>query len=97
VIEESAGTAALARYESDRPGVVMLDLLMSDMYGLDVLIALRRIDPGARVIIASADVQVATRDEVLAAGACAFVGKPFAADAVLGAVASALVPDGGAR
>ena len=94
VTEEADGRTAIERYALERPEVVMLDLVMTGMYGLDVLMELRRADPDARVIVASADIQSATRDEVMAAGACGFVGKPFMAQAVLAAVASARAPQG---
>ena len=57
VIEAADGIAAIERYFVDKPDVVMLDLVMKGMYGLDVLTKLREIDPAARVIVVSADVQ----------------------------------------
>lgn len=97
VVDVADGLAALERYSIDRPAVVLLDLVMSGMRGLEVLVELRRIDPDARVIVASADIQTATRDEVLAAGACSFVNKPFIAGEVLAAVASAVAKSDGPR
>lgn len=90
VIEAGDGLAALECYALEKPAVVVLDLVMSGMYGLEVLSELRRIDPHARVVIASADIQRATRDEALATGAQAFTNKPFVATEVLAAVAAAL-------
>ena len=49
--------AALERYFVEKPDVVLLDLVMKGMYGLDVLTKLRELDPAARVIVVSADVQ----------------------------------------
>ena len=92
VVEYADGASALARYEIEKPALVVLDLVMTGMYGLDVLIELRRRHPDARVIVASADVQRATRDEVMKAGAIGFVSKPFVADAVIAAVDAALGP-----
>jgi two-component system chemotaxis response regulator CheY len=62
------------------------------MYGLEVLTELRTIDPEARVVIASADIQRATRDEALAAGAVGFISKPFQDTEVLGSVQLAAGP-----
>ncbi|GAC1394786.1 MAG: response regulator [Polyangiales bacterium] len=92
VAEETNGIAALERYALEKPALVVLDLVMAGMYGLDALIELRRLDPHARVIVASADIQRATRDEAMAAGARGFVSKPFVADDVLRAVDAALAP-----
>ena len=40
----------------------MLDLVMKGMYGLDVLTKLREMDPAARVIVVSADIQNSSRE-----------------------------------
>jgi two-component system chemotaxis response regulator CheY len=92
VIEASDGIGALESYALEKPSVVVLDLVMSGMYGLEVLVELRTIDPGARVVIASADIQRATRDEALAAGAVGFVSKPFQDHEVLGTIERASAP-----
>jgi DNA-binding NarL/FixJ family response regulator len=61
------------------------------------LAELRIIDPDARVVIASADIQRATRDEALAAGAAGFVSKPFQDTEVLGTIERAAAPREPAR
>jgi two-component system chemotaxis response regulator CheY len=53
------------------------------MYGLDVLTKLREIDPAARVIVMSADIQSSSRDLVQAAGAAGFITKPPAPGQVI--------------
>lgn len=90
VIEADEGMAALELYFIEKPDLVLLDLVMKGMYGLDVLAKLREMDAGARVVVASADIQTSTREMVAAAGAQAFINKPFSTENVLGAVASAL-------
>ena len=65
VIEADDGLSALERYFVERPAVVLLDLVMKGMYGLEVLTKLREIDPAARVIVISADIQhVVARNEL---------------------------------
>ena len=76
VVEAEDGLSALERFAVDRPDVVLLDLVMKGMYGLDVLEKLREMDPAARVIVVSADVQTSSRDLVQAAGASGFISKP---------------------
>ena len=56
--------------------VVVLDLVMKGMYGHDVLTKLREMDPNARVIIATADIQHSSRDLVESSGAAGFLTKP---------------------
>jgi len=70
--------------------LVLLDLVMKGMYGLDVLMKLREMDPKARVVVASADIQSSTRKMVDDAGALAFINKPFVSEQVLAAVERAL-------
>ena len=90
VVEADEGMAALELYFIEKPDLVFLDLVMKGMYGLDVLAKLREMDAGARVVVASADIQTSTRALVEEAGARAFINKPFAAENVLGAVESAM-------
>jgi len=76
VSEAPDGMAALERYFVDKPDVVFLDLVMTGMYGLDVLTKLRELDGDARVVVISADIQTPTREAAEAAGASAFLNKP---------------------
>ena len=59
---------ALERYFLEKPDVVMLDLVMKGMYGLDVLTKLRELDHDVRVIVVSADIQTSSQEMVEAAG-----------------------------
>jgi two-component system chemotaxis response regulator CheY len=80
VVEASTGMAALEAYFLEKPDMVLLDLSMEGMGGLDVLQKLREMDPAARVVVASADVQQSTSEMALAAGAQRFLGKPVKAN-----------------
>jgi len=84
------GMSALEQYALDRPDLVLLDVTMADINGLDVLRQLRAIDPGARVVMATADVQSSTRELALESGAVGFVTKPLNGDVVLAAVTAAM-------
>lgn len=86
VVEADDGLSALERYAIDKPDVVMLDLVMKGMYGLDVLAKLFELDPGARVIVMSADVQTSSRELVKQAGAAGFINKPAAEGEIIAAV-----------
>ena len=90
VLEAEDGLSALERYAVERPDVVLLDLVMKGMYGLDVLGKLREIDPAARVIVVSADVQTSSRELVRAAGAIGFLNKPASPEHIVQAVEEAL-------
>ena len=90
VVEAAEGAAGLEQYFLENPDLVFLDLTMKDMYGLDVLAKLRELDPDARVIIASADIQDSTREMVAAAGANAYINKPLSPEKVLQALESVM-------
>lgn len=90
VIEADDGLSALEKYFIEKPDVVVLDLVMKGMYGLDVLTKLREMDPAARVIVVSADIQTSSRDMVVAGGASAFLNKPIEGGELIRAVNTAL-------
>lgn len=90
VVEADDGLVALERYFLERPDVVLLDLVMKGMYGLEVLKKLRELDPAARVLVVSADVQMSSHELVEEAGAKGFVNKPFDSEQLLGALHAAV-------
>jgi two-component system chemotaxis response regulator CheY len=94
VSEAADGLSALERYAVDRPDVVLLDVTMAEMNGLEVLGQLRAMDPDARVVMATADVQASTRTLADAGGAVGFVAKPLTSETVVRAVAAALAGQG---
>lgn len=90
VTDAADGLSALERYDLDRPDLVMLDVTMAEMDGLEVLRQLRAMDPAARVVMATADVQSSTRTLAGEGGAAGFVTKPLTAETVRRAVDAAL-------
>jgi two-component system chemotaxis response regulator CheY len=90
VIEAATGTSAIESFSLDHPDAVLLDLSMEDVGGLDVLRTLRQLDPAARVIVVSADVQRSTEQAALTGGAQRFLAKPANADQLVAAVTQVL-------
>jgi two-component system chemotaxis response regulator CheY len=90
VDEAEDGLSALERYFLDKPDVVLLDLVMRGMYGLDVLEKLRQLDPLAKVVVVSADVQTSSQQLVDEAGAKAFITKPFDREEIIGTLKAVL-------
>lgn len=82
VFEASDGLMAFELMELERPKLVFLDLLMPGLTGQDVLKELKRKYPSTTVIVASADIQKASREEVMSLGATAFVNKPFVEEVI---------------
>jgi two-component system chemotaxis response regulator CheY len=95
VAEAEEGLVALERYFLEKPDLVLLDLVMKGMNGLDVLKKLTEMDKGVRVIVLSADVQDSSRELAEAAGAARFLTKPVDRAGLLSAVARTL-PEPGA-
>lgn len=90
VVEAEDGMAAIEKYFVEKPDVVLLDLVMKGMYGLEVLDRLKQMDPAARVIVVSADVQTSSHELVAQGGAAGFLIKPVDANEVLTLVKSTL-------
>jgi two-component system chemotaxis response regulator CheY len=94
IYEADDGLVALERYMIEQPDLVLLDMTMRGMHGLEVLGQLRTLDPAARVIVASADIQQSTRVLAEAAGSSGFISKPFTSEPVRSAVDLALTGAG---
>jgi DNA-binding response OmpR family regulator len=82
VVRASGGRAALAANESVRPAVILLDLAMPDLDGLEVLARLRAAGDDVPVCVLSARDEVDDRVRGLQAGADDYVVKPFALEEV---------------
>ncbi len=93
VVDAEDGLSALERYCLEQPEVVMLDITMKGMNGIEVLRRLRELNSSAKVVIVTADVQSSTKEMTQEGGACGFVTKPIAADRILKAIDTALQGD----
>ncbi len=80
VEEAPGGPEALEQYALNQQDLVVLDMLMTGMYGLEVLEKLHQLNPALPVIVVTADIQRTTRDQVQAAGASALINKPVNKD-----------------
>jgi DNA-binding NarL/FixJ family response regulator len=69
------GREALARYSELRPDLVILDAMLPDVPGLEVLSGLLQQDPLARVLMVTGHARLALVQEALARGARGFVTK----------------------
>jgi len=90
VVEAEDGLIALERYFLEKPNLVILDLVMNGMMGLDVLQKLHEMDPKVIAIVVSADIQHSSREMAVAGGARDFLNKPVDRASLLSAVSRAL-------
>jgi two-component system chemotaxis response regulator CheY len=91
VAHAGTGAAAIAAFEEHHPDVTILDLNMPDGDGLATAEAIRAVDPGARLLIASVfggDPRLERLQEL----GVEFVAKPFARDDLRAAVERAFSP-----
>lgn len=84
------GADALRLLASESIDVVLCDLKMPDMDGLDVLRACKRLQPGIEFILMTAFATVGTAVEALRLGAYDYLTKPFEPDAARAVVLRAL-------
>ena len=73
-IQASNGKEALEKFESEQPDLLILDLIMPEMDGMEVL---RNIGGKAKVLMVSAVGQEAMIDEAKNLGATDYIIKPF--------------------
>lgn len=79
-IEASDGVEALQLAKTEQPDVIVLDLMIPGISGLDVLARLRQEENGHRLPVVVISAWGDARDEAFAAGADRFVLKPFIPD-----------------
>lgn len=84
--EASNGKEALALFEEVCPDLVMMDITMPEMDGIEALRSLKRINNHAPVIMCSAMGQQKKIVEAIEAGAKDFIVKPFEPHRVIEAV-----------
>jgi len=81
--EAENGQMAVERYQELKPDVVMMDITMPKMDGLEALKEIMKIDPEAKVVMCTALGQERTVMEAVQTGAKDYIIKPFKADNVL--------------
>ena len=84
--EAENGAVAVDKYKELHPDLVLMDITMPEMDGIQALKAIKSADAGASVIMCSAMGQQAMVIESIQSGAKDFIVKPFQPDRVLEAV-----------
>ncbi|MDA2916829.1 response regulator [Nitrospinae bacterium AH_259_B05_G02_I21] len=80
VLEAHSGEEALSIYKQEKPDVVLLDVMMLGMNGLETLKELKSFDPEASVIIVTAIREKELAKQTLAEGAFDYITKPIDPD-----------------
>ena len=90
VVEAVDGADAVAKYEETKPDLVILDITMPNMDGLEALKAIKAKNPAANVIMCSAMGQEAMVMDAIKSGAKDFIVKPFKPDRIMKTVTAIL-------
>ncbi len=75
--EAENGRIAISRYHELKPDFVTMDITMPEVDGLGALKAIKKLDPGAKILMISALGQEAHVREAIIQGARGFLVKPF--------------------
>lgn len=88
--EAENGVQAIAKFKELSPDLVIMDLIMPEMGGIDAAREMINLNSEARILMCSAMGQQALVVEAIQVGAKDFIVKPFQPSGVLEAVAKAL-------
>ena len=80
VVLASDGSEALVSLRAHKPDLVLLDIAMPGMDGVEVLKQIAMTDPGVRVIMVTANTDISLTSRLLALGAVDYIPKPFDLD-----------------
>ncbi len=88
VVEAANGQEAIAKYQSEKPKLVLMDIVMPECDGLEALKQIRSFDGKAQVVMVSS---TGTSEKLITAlklGAVDFIQKPFEQEQISKAIAN---------
>ena len=88
--EAENGAKAVEKYAELKPDLVLMDITMPEMDGIQALKKIKEADPSATVIMCSAMGQQAMVLDAVKRGAKDFIVKPFQAEKVIASVNNVL-------
>ncbi len=88
--EAENGAKAVEKFSELKPELVIMDITMPEMDGIEAVKKIRAIDPNAKIIMCSAMGQQAMVIEAIQAGAKDFIVKPFQPERIMEAVQKVL-------
>jgi len=90
IVEATDGQQAVETYAKEKPDLVIMDITMPNMDGIQALQAIKQGDGGAKVVMCSAMGQEAMVVEAIKLGALDFIVKPFKPERILQTVSKIL-------
>ena len=92
--EATDGKEAIAEATVLQPDVILLDLAMPNLGGLEALPELRRVAPDAQIVVFSGFASATVAEQVLALGAASYVEKGAHPDTIVATIGQALRRNG---
>ena len=94
VAEAYDGAEAVEKALLHRPDVILMDLVMPKMSGIEATKEILRKMPNIRIIACSTESHESMVMQAIAAGCCDFVSKPFRAEQLVDVITKSLkIPD----
>ncbi len=85
VIEASNGREAVELYKKERPDLVLMDVMMPIMNGIDATLEIKKLDPDAKIVAITAYAS-SKGEKIIEAGADFILRKPFTRKDVVGLI-----------
>ena len=90
IYEAASGKEAIKKYKDEKPTLVLCDILMPDMTGIETIDALIALDAEAKIIMCTAIGEKGRVMECVQRGAMGYVLKPPTAEVLKSAIASVM-------
>ncbi len=90
VLLAGTGAEAIDIFTKNTIDLILLDILLPDINGVDLLEKLKEIDPNTEIIMVTAVKEIPTAVKAIKLGAYEYVSKPFVVDEVLALINRAL-------
>ena len=89
-VEAQDGAEAVKKYDEEKPDMVIMDITMPNMDGLEALKKIKELDSDSQVVMCSAMGQESMVIEAIKSGAKDFIVKPFKPERILKTVTGLL-------
>ena len=97
VIDFTSGKKALAWYDENKPDIVLCDLRLEDLSGLEVLKKMKSVNPNLPFLIITGYSDVKSAVEIMRHGAYDYITKPLFPDEILMTIKQAMANEGAVK
>ena len=86
IIEADNGQEGIDMYKKEHPDLVLMDISMPVMNGIESLEGIKKFDPNAKVVMCTSLKEPEQEERAKNAGCVGYIEKPFSKDDILNAV-----------